>query len=566
MLRFFIDHSEILVETLAIAVLFTVGSLVLPHTSRWLYNIERGLGRLARRRGLSVALIGLLGIGSSAALSLLGYVPEPGVHDEFSYLLAANTFARGRLSNPTHPLWVHFESFHIIQQPTYASKYPPAQGLILALGQVIGGHPIVGVAISMGLACASTYWMLLAWLPGWWAMLGATLAILHPGILSSWGYSYCGGAMAMMGGALVVGALRRVIRRPRLRDAVLLGLGLAILANSRPYEGFVMSLPIAIALLVWMLLKKGPPAVKLVKCVGLPIFLVLVLTCGVMAFYNLRVTGNVLSMPYFVHESTYAVAPVFLWQQLRPQPAYRHQVLEKFHAGLIRDSFTAQLSITGLLRESVAKLDRLWRFYQGFRPLRLMLTIPLLMLPWVLKSRWLCFAILTCGLLTVGLLMETWVFPHYAAPITGLVFVITLQGMRYLRLWRWRGRPMGQVMMWTLVVVAVASFAVAFVHQVQMDLLASWQYNRARMLAQLKGTDGRHLVIVRYGPLHSPHLEWVYNEADIDNAKVIWARDMDAVQNRRLLEYFKDRHVWLVEVDDDVVPPELMPFPVKPHP
>jgi hypothetical protein len=55
-------------------------------------------------------------------------------------------------------------------------------------------------------------------------------------------------------------------------------------------------------------------------------------------------------------------------------------------------------------------------------------------------------------------------------------------------------------------------------------------------------------VIVRYGPAHSFEKEWVCNEADIDSAKVVWAREMDSAQNRKLLEYFKDRHVWLVEV------------------
>jgi hypothetical protein len=56
--------------------------------------------------------------------------------------------------------------------------------------------------------------------------------------------------------------------------------------------------------------------------------------------------------------------------------------------------------------------------------------------------------------------------------------------------------------------------------------------------------------------------EWVYNEADIDGSKVVWAREMDSVQNRKLVEYFKDRHVWLVEVGRDGSSPELKPYPV----
>jgi hypothetical protein len=60
-------------------------------------------------------------------------------------------------------------------------------------------------------------------------------------------------------------------------------------------------------------------------------------------------------------------------------------------------------------------------------------------------------------------------------------------------------------------------------------------------------------VIVRYAPDHVPHEDWVYNDADIDGALVVWAREMDAGRNAALLHYFHDRHAWLLEPDRDVL-------------
>src|SRR5262245_29453402 len=241
-----------------------VGDRVLPArapaatSAGWSRRVARALRELARRRALSIALVALVATAGSAATAIVGGVPAPAIPDEFSFLLAADTFLHGRLANRPHPLWEHFESFNVIQQPTYSSKYPPAQGAVLMVGQLVG-LPVIGVWLSAGLACGALYWMLLGWMPPIWAMAGGWLAAIYFGIATYWSHTYWGGFMALTGGALVLGAFRRLTRRPRARDAVVLGLGLALLVNSRPYEGLLMSLAPLVALAVWMIGRHGPP-------------------------------------------------------------------------------------------------------------------------------------------------------------------------------------------------------------------------------------------------------------------------------------------------------------------
>jgi hypothetical protein len=532
---------------------------------------ERLFGRLARRKWLSVAIAGLSVIVLRLALLPLFPVPLPFVTDDFSFLLASDTFAHGRLANPTPAMWVHFESIHITMKPTYMSMYFPGQGLLLAAGTVLFHSPWVAVLIVSALMCSAICWMLQAWLPPGWALLGGMIAVLRLAVFSYWTNTYhAGGSLAALGGALVLGGLPRLMKTAKMPYALAMGVGISIVAVTRPYEGILLCIPLGFVLIRWLVKGKNRPSgTKAAGLVAAPLALILA-TCAWFGYYDYRAFGNPLTPPYAVDRATYAIAPYYVWQHTRPEPHYRHAVLSSFyHAGEL--GFYKQIhSVKGFLPYTLVKVGFAFLFYAGFA-----LLPPLLMVGHVFKDRRIRFLVVGVVLLAAGMVIEIFMIPHYLAPFTASFYAIGLQMMRHLRQWKPEGRPMGRALVRLTVVVCVLMAGMRVLaeplHFAPNEFPPSnwnfvwfgprhWGVAREKVEKQLEQLPGGQLVIVRYEPGHEPLDEWVYNAADIDASKVIWAREMSPAENLELIRYYPGRKVWLVEADAN--PVRVTPYPM----
>jgi hypothetical protein len=543
---------------------FAAAAILLAFVLVW-PGVRFRLSTLAERTRWCMLLIGVLPVALRLVLLPHCPVPTPSGSDDFAYILLGDTLRHFRFANPPHALPQFFAQIFVLQQPTYSSTYPPGQGMALALGWILFGHPWAGVLLSTGAFCSTCYWMLRGWTTPGWALLGGGLAVIEFGPLCYWMNCYWGGAVSATAGCLVFGALPRLQQNKRPRDAALLGLGLSMQLLTRPYE-FVFLIFGVLLFFTPMLFRRTEPISGARRALSITASVV----AGgalLMLLQNKQVTGNWTTLPYVLYRYQYGVPANFTFQR----NAVPHREVNREEELDYRAQTAVHGPGTDTLRSYFERLVFRARFYRFFflAPLYLALLAFVLAMR-EFKSLWI---VLTLVVFALGTNFYPYFYPHYIAAITCLFVLTTVIGLKRLEQLRVQHlSPAGGVAR-ILVLLCAAQFVFWYgVHLLgNEDLLSAigrfetWNYinyddpeGRIAIDNQLARAPGKHLVFVQYGPQHAFH-EWVHNAAGIDAARVVWAHDLGATENTKLRAYYPDRTVWLVK--PDARPPELVPYP-----
>jgi len=531
---------------LALAVFLVTCILLRP----W---IETAWQRIVSRPAWCLLLIALLPVALRLALLPRHPAPAAATPGEFSRLLEAGTLRRFRLANPPHEFPQFFETFFVLQEPTYSSIDPVGQGLPLAIGHVIFGTAWGGVVLSVAAFCALCYWMLLGWTTPGWAFAGGLLAVIEFGPLNLWMNGYSGGAFAASAGCVVFGALPRLKESWRARYAVILGIGVALLLLTRPYESIFLVLGVALYLLLLDARREWRPlgkAAAIAFAVALP-------AIGLMLLENQQVTGSWTTTPTALSQYQYGVPPPLTFQpaavphrQLTPQQQLDYKIRSEAGGGYF---------------ERLEYRVRFYRFF--FLPTLYLALIAFLATLREFRFQWVVLMLL---LFALGVNFIPAFEFHDLAACVCLFILMSVAGLRRLSFVRIGGWAAGRDAAVLLLLLCAAHFLLWYGAHLFDDRewsAALRQYEvwdainhssgdfRTTISRQLEAEPGKQLVFVRYWPAHALRDEWVYNAADIDSARVVWARDLGEPEDEKLRGYYKDRTAWILE--PDARPPRL---------
>jgi len=494
--------------------------------------------------------------------------PTPSMHDDFGNLLVASTLLEGRLSNPVPPAWESMETFHVVFQPSYASKYPIGLGFMLAVGKLLFGSFAAGLWLCAGLASASIAWMIAAHFPRRWAMASGLVTATHPFWQHGWSQEFTNGWLPMTGTTLVLGGLLRIrsrFRNPNERSHFsgyltgVVGLGCVITLFSRPFEGGLVCGLLGLYFLPSLIRRNFYLDSRFWKA-ALPGVAVLASGVCFQLVINRSITGHVSQLPYQLHESQYGVAPVLIWQKPN-EPTIGHRFAEQasFHHGWSMNAYNQTASFAGyfdMLYRRMIVLVNHWGQMLATAPLGLLFLRP--------ERRQFIGLI---GLVLIAILVINcipWAVPQYVSPLIPVaIFVGCSVARGFIKRvglsLRFSNRPIKLEYLAFALVLLLNTFGLLSIETARISRSegwkVSWAEKRVEMIRQLENQPMHDVVFVRYpNNFDVVNSEWVFNDAEIANSSVLWVRWGTTVLNKRVIAAYPNRKVWLLQFNEKSEP------------
>ncbi len=503
------------------------------------------LAQWIKKPQAGTAICFITGVFTALLVATANGPPIPHRVDEFAYLLGADTFNQGRLSNPAPPDAEYFYAPHILSTPTYQMKYPPGQSFILALG-MIAGHPYFGVALLCGLFGAALCWGLQGHFNPAYALLGGMTGLLLYGPATYFVQSYWGGLLFATGGSLILGAVFRYLNGERLYlNGVLLGLGITCLLLSRPFEGFLFCLiPASFVLAYWI--RKDQEFLTSLRKIITPALVILILYTAFSLNYNKAVTGDALTLPYVAYEEKYAAAPLFAWQDFRETP----EVQNHFHSlwmmhtretvERIRDFSTLELYF---LRAD---------FWRSFYTPHLWIIPFITGIVWLFYRRKWSLLMLSGGiilLLSSAFLISVFYQHHYHSVIALPVVVLILYGLKAFGRLAVKRPKVTKVLPIAMLMICIVPSVIKLGEYLLLGIPhLTWTLQRREVTVQLQHMSKPAVVVVDYTDEAQPENLWHANGANLSDTEILWAQAYNQTAEE-VLEFARERNaaslVWV---------------------
>ena len=146
------------------------------------------------------------------------------------------------------------------------------------------------------------------------------------------------------------------------------------------------------------------------------------------------------------------------------------------------------------------------------------------------------------------MLLPIWLNLNYTAPISALFFTVELGCVRACMGWMRNLTSVLRTVGAVLLIISSVTVGVLVAQRINTND-SHYGERRENIVNALNEYPEGNVVFVRYAPARNIFEEWVYNSADIDGQRVIWALDKGPEQNTAVLRYYAGRKFWLLLPD-----------------